>query len=327
MTVTLPNSAAERRDGRLPDAVVVVGATGFIGRNLVERLASCIGRVIPVSTSGAAVCGVPGMRIAELAGAELPADAVLVNAAAYRYDASRFADAQAEILLRNVELYDRVYEICVHKGIHEVRNLSSIAIYPADDAALDDGASLDLNRPPHQGEQMYAWSKRVGEIYAGLFARQYGINTVSFRLTNPYGPHDSTNEEKAHVVPAFVIRALTTSGPFTLRGNPQASRDFIYVDDVCEVVVRSQTWRGVTAFYNLGSGESTTIETLARTVLRLAGHEREIVTEGAATSGVVHRSCDNARLLADFEIDRLTPLELGLTLTIDWYRDVCRRRT
>src|SRR4051812_29557591 len=137
MTATLPDSVAERRGGPLPDAVVVVGATGFIGRNLVERLASRIGRVIPVSTSGTAVCGVPGMRVAELAGAELPADTVLVNAAAYRYDATRFAEAQAEILLRNVELYGRVYEICVHKGIREVRNLSSIAIYPADDAILD----------------------------------------------------------------------------------------------------------------------------------------------------------------------------------------------
>lgn len=309
----------------LPDCVVVVGATGFIGRNLVERLRGEVERILPVSASGAAVAGLPGLRLADLAPIEIGRDAALVNLAAHRYDATRFAAAQSEILLRNVELAGRVCELCATKGIAEIRTAGSIAVYPAGDAAGDDAVPLDLNREPHEGELMYAWSKRIGELYGRLFARQCGINSIAFRLTNPFGPHDSLDAAKAHVVPAFVIRALTTSGPFAVRGNPLASRDFIYVGDVCEVILRSLRVRGRSDAYNLGSGETATIAELARTVLRLVGREPEIVAAGAATSAVAHRRCRNDRVKADFAIDRFTALADGLVPTIAWYRRACRR--
>jgi len=172
---------------------------------------------------------------------------------------------------------------------------------------------------------MYAWSKRIGEIYARLFARKYDINTIAFRLTNPFGPYDSLDETKAHVIPAFIIRALTGSGPFAIRGNPQASRDFIYVGDVCEVLYRSLAVRGQRGQYNLGSGENVTIDRLARTILQLVGREAEIVSTGSSGSAVAERRCRNHRVRADFRIDRFTSLEDGLVPTIEWYRDACRQ--
>jgi nucleoside-diphosphate-sugar epimerase len=215
-----------------------------------------------------------------------------------------------------------VYEFCVHNGITEVRAASSIAVYPANDANFDDAAPLDLNRDPHPGELMYGWSKRIGEVYGRLFAEKNGIHTVAFRLTNPYGPFDSIEENKAHVVPAFVIRALNSTGPFAVRGNPEASRDFIYIDDVCEIFRRSLTWRGRSGTYNLGSGSNVSVRELAQTVLDLTGSKREIVAQGAATSAVAHRHCRIDRLKADFAMDRFVSLAEGLKPTIAWYRDV-----
>ncbi len=309
----------------LPQTVVVVGASGFIGRNLVCRLRGEVACILPVSTSAASVDGIPGLRLGDLATIAIGPDAALVDVAAYRYDAAGFACAQPEILVRNVEIAGQVYELCAKKGITEIRTASSIAVYPAAETEFDDSAPLDLNGDPHDGELMYAWSKRIGEIYAGLFARQYGINTIAFRLTNPFGPHDSLDEAKAHVIPAFIIRALTGSGAFAIRGNPRASRDFIYVGDVCEVIYRSLRVRGRRGTYNLGSGETVTIDRLAQTILRLVGRESEIVVSGPAVSAVAERSCRNDRVRAAFGIERFTSLEDGLIPTIEWYRDACRR--
>jgi nucleoside-diphosphate-sugar epimerase len=150
---------------------------------------------------------------------------------------------------------------------------------------------------------------------------------VAFRLTNPFGPYDSVDEVKAHVVPAFIMRALTTSGPFIVRGNLRASRDFIYVGDVCEILYRSLAWRGSDSVYNLGSGENVTIGDLARHILRLVGSDREIFAAGPAVSAVAHRRCRNERLRAAFGIERFTPLDEGLHVTIDWYGNVCRARS
>jgi nucleoside-diphosphate-sugar epimerase len=325
MTSTRVDPAPLGGHHALPETVVVVGASGFIGRNLVRRLKGEVARILPVSASAVAVDGIPGLRLGDLANVAIGPEAVLVDVAAYRYDAARFAAAQAEILVRNVESAGQVYELCAKKGISEIRTASSIAVYPAAETEFDDGSALDLNSDPHDGELMYAWSKRIGEIYARLFARKYGINSIAFRLTNPFGPDDSLEEAKAHVIPAFIIRALTTQGPFAIRGNPRASRDFIYVGDVCEVIYRSLRVRGQCGQYNLGSGETVTIERLARTVLRLVGRESEIVSAGSDGSTVAERRCRNQRVRADFGIERFTSLEDGLVPTIEWYRDACRQ--
>jgi nucleoside-diphosphate-sugar epimerase len=303
------------------ETVIIMGASGFIGRNLVRTLKPHVTRLLPVSVSGADIEGLSGHAFAELETLKVAPDSIVINVAAYRYDAANFAAGQTDILLRNVEIAGKVYEFCVRNGITEVRAASSIAVYPANDANFDDATPLDLNRDPHLGELMYGWSKRIAEVYGRLFMEKNSINTVAFRLTNPYGPFDSVEENKAHVVPAFVIRALTSTGPFTVRGNPQASRDFIYIDDVCEIFRRSLAWRGRSGAYNLGSGSNVSVRELAQTVLDLTGSKREIVAQGAATSAVAHRHCRIDRLKADFGMDRFFSLAEGLKPTIAWYRD------
>jgi nucleoside-diphosphate-sugar epimerase len=303
------------------ETVIIMGASGFIGRNLARALKPHVTRLVPVSVSGADVEGLSGHAFAELETLKIMPDSIVINVAAYRYDAANFDAGQTEILLRNVEITGKVYEFCVRNGITEVRAASSIAVYPANDANFDDAAPLDLNRGPHPGELMYGWSKRIAEVYGRLFMEKNSINTVAFRLTNPYGPFDSVEENKAHVVPAFVIRALTSTGPFTVRGNPQASRDFIYIEDVCEIFRRSLAWRGRSGAYNLGSGSNSSVQQLAETVLELTGTKREIVAQGAATSAVTHRNCRIDRLKADFGMTDFVTLAEGLKPTIAWYRD------
>lgn len=313
--------------GPLPETVIVVGASGFIGRNLVRHLKGQVGRILPVSLAGGEVEGIAGLRFAELDRADVGRDTAVVNLAAHRYDAASFAAGQSDIFLRNLEIAARVYEFCARREITEVRSASSIAVYPEGDTVCDDSAPLDLAADPADGELMYGWSKRVGEIAARLFARKCGVHTVAFRLSSPYGPYDSLDPAKAHVVPAFVMRALTTTGPFTVRGDPGASRDFVYVGDVCEIFRRSLAWRGRDEVYNLGSGENVTIGELARHILALVGGDREIVAAGAPVSAVAHRRCPSERLRAAFAVERFTPLGDGLKPTIAWYRDAYAART
>ncbi len=309
----------------MPDTVVIVGATGFVGRNLVRFLKGRAARVLPVSSAGATVEGIAGLTLADLETADLSPDTVLVHLAAIRYDPATFAAMQPAILAGNVELTNHLYRLCADKGIAEMRVASSSAVYPAGEMDFDDAQPLDLNRDPNAGELMYGWSKRIGEIYAHAFHRQKIVNTVSFRLSNPYGPHDTLDQDKAHVATAFVIRALSGAGPFEIRGNPAAIRDFVYVGDVCEVLTRSLAWRGRNEVYNLGSGYDTTIEQLARAVLALAapGRPLDVIGDGG---GIAVRRCLNGRLRTAFAIERFTPLHDGLAPTIDWYRDALARR-
>lgn len=314
----------------LPATVIVTGASGFVGRNLLQRLAGRVDRLIAVSRNGALQTlpsGVTPPQIEPLAFADLATvdpgpDAVVVHLAAPRYDATRFRTEQARLLAENVELAGRVYEFCAHKGIKEVRLASSLAVYDADQVILDDQQPLSIN-DPYDSEMMYGWSKRIAETYARLFAIKYGIHTVTLRLSNPYGPYDARDEASAHVVPAFVIRALTGAGPFMLRGNPAATRDFIFIADVIDVMMRSLSWRERSGVFNLATGRNVTIQHLAETIMRLTGRNWPITAVGTATGDVIHRHCLVDALRQAFNLESpATPLEQGLMATIDWYRDV-----
>jgi nucleoside-diphosphate-sugar epimerase len=301
---------------------IVSGATGFIGRNLTAALQAKGVRVLALvrrkDESLPCEQAVWGKKLDE----KIPADSVFFHLAAYRYDATAFRTSQHDLLKQNTALSMAAYEFCLAHDIKEIRVASSIAVYGQDETLLDDAKPLNLNTMPYASEAMYGWGKRMGEVAAELHREKYGLNTLSFRLSNPYGPLDEQNADKAHVVPAFIIRALTTQGPFPVRGNPKAVRDFVYVDDVVKVLIASLDKKETTAAYNLGSGTSTTIQDLARAILaRTGGTKRDVVAAGQATGDVVAREVSVRRLRNDFGMTDFTPLESGLDKTIAWYKN------
>lgn len=302
-------------------AVVLFGASGFIGRNIVEALAGRLETLIGVTGSGASVPGcdvvVPVHNLAAIPA--LPPETVVINTAAYRYDARSFQAEQSTILTRNVAIANAVYDFCVTRKIAEVRLASSVAVYPAT-AALDDEAPVDLNGWPHAGEAAYAWSKRWAEICAEVHRRQFGIHTLTFRLSNPYGPFDSTDVGAAHVAPAFVIKALAPGETFEILGNPDAERDFVFAGDIARTFVASLDRRGVSEAYNLGYGRTATIRQLAEAALRAAGSTKRIVVASNIASGVNVRRVTATRLRRDFALDPFADLDQGMSATVAWYK-------
>lgn len=313
----------------LPDAVVLFGASGFIGRNIVDALSGKV-NLIGVTGSGTPVPGCD--RIIPAAGLDgmgpLPARTAIIHVAAFRYFASRFGKQQAEILSVNTALTQAVYGFAIARGITEVRVASSSAVYPASWAVLDDTRPLDLNDWPHDGEAAYAWSKRWGEIAADLWKKRAGINTISLRLTNPYGPYDTLDEAEGHVATAFVIRALSDVTEFEVRGDPDAERDFVYAGDVAQAFTASLSLEGVHAAMNCARGETTKVVNLATAAMRAAGKERPLRTNPpppGANPGVKIRRATGGRVRA--EIPGLAPfrdVDAGMRATMEWYRDALR---
>lgn len=306
----------------LPEAVLLFGAGGFIGRNIIDALMGKVGRLIGVTASGKPISGCDLTIGADHLDAipVLPHDAILINVAAARYDPRSFRADQSLILQRNLAILTGVYRFCVDRGIAEVRQASSSAVYPAGLDPQDDDEPLDLTRAPNEGELGYAWSRRMAEIIAETHHRLYGINTQSFRLTNPYGAYDTSDEQCAHLATALVIRVLKEQGPLRLLGNPGAERDFVFAGDVARIFVESCRRRGVNDVMNLAYGEVTTIRQFAETLLDVTGSDKTIEIADTLPTGVNRRRATGRRLRHSFPEIRLRPLTEGLRETILWYR-------
>ena len=307
----------------LTEAVVLFGAGGFVGRNLVDAFAKRVPLIYGVTAGGGAVPGTTQSFVFARRGdiPALPSEAVVVNAAARRYDCSRFAREQSAILAHDSEIATRIYEFCVERRVREVRLASSVAVYPADWDLLDDEVPFDLAAPPHAAEAGYAWSKRWAEIVADLHHRLYGINTLTFRLTNPYGPYDSRDPAAAHVAPAFAIKALDAGPLFEIAGNPEAERDFVYAGDVARVFAASLDRRGAHASCNLARGKTHSIRRLAEAAIAASGVAKTITVSGGADPGVAVRRASAEKLRRLFDLPPFRSLDQGMRATVAWYRD------
>jgi nucleoside-diphosphate-sugar epimerase len=312
----------------LPEAVILFGASGFVGRNIVELLKNHVPQLIAVTND---IKQVPGCNISipisELNSLpSLPSRTVIIHVAAMRYDASSFKVDQSQILNNNVAITNTVYAFAAARSIFEVRQASSAAIYPSFFDVLDDERPFTWNDWPHEGEAAYAWSKRWGEIIAEHYRRNHAIHTLNFRISNPYGPFDTTDIDAAHVATAFAIRALKTGSEFLIRGNPDARRDFVYAGDVAQVFKASLEMSGVHDSMNLGYGNAISVYKLAEAAIAASGIDKKIVVDGASTGGVAVRQMTVAKLKRVFPDLAFKSPHQGFVETMDWYRHAIKAR-
>jgi UDP-glucose 4-epimerase len=195
-------------------------------------------------------------------------------------------------------------------GIRRVVLASSGAIYGDQEAQpLSEGQAPRPASP-------YAVSKLAAEYYIRTIGTLWGIETVSLRIFNAYGPGQRLPPSHPPVVP-YLLRQAMRGGTLVLNGDGSQTRDYLYVDNVVSGLVAAATAPNINGLIiNLGSGQETSVMDLARLVLHVTGSSANIVAN-AKTSGGVIRMCANIAL-AEKRLN-FTPsinLEEGLRLTL-----------
>ncbi len=116
---------------------------------------------------------------------------------------------------------------------------------------------------------IYGIHKLVGEKYYRFYHDAHGLETVSLRIANPYGPRQQMKHSKYGIVNWFIRLALEGK-PLTVYGDGSQKRDYIFVEDVAEALVSAALSRGTTGqVYNLGSGTGTPFMDMVRMVAEL----------------------------------------------------------
>lgn len=168
----------------------------------------------------------------------------------------------------------------------------------------------------------YAVAKLVGEYYCQVFTRSYGLETVSLRYFNVFGPRQDPGSEYSGVISRF-IRALQVGERPVIYGDGEQSRDFTYIANVIDANLRAaQSHAAAGKVINIGNGKSVTINELLNTLKKLCGQPE------AAAEYAPERSGDIRHSLADLsqaaELLGYAPkvgLEEGLQLTLDWWKN------
>ena len=195
-------------------------------------------------------------------------------------------------------------------GVKRVVLASSGAVYgDMGDSTLTESATPNPRSP-------YAVSKLAAEYYVRTIGGLWGIETVSLRIFNAYGPGQHLPPSHPPVVPHYLRQALR-GGTLVAHGDGSQTRDYIYVDDAVSGMVAASTAPNINGLViNIGSGVDTAIKDLVRLVLNVTGSKANVVYNSQTSGGV-------SRMRADLNLakDKLRfipsiKLEEGLRLTL-----------
>jgi UDP-glucose 4-epimerase len=201
-------------------------------------------------------------------------------------------------------------------GVRRVVCASSSSVYGPGEAAA-------AKREDHPAVPIspYATAKLAGEGYARSFNDVYGLETVSLRYFNVFGPRQDPTSQYAAVIPNF-ISALLAGRPPVIFGDGEQSRDFTYVANVVEANVLAMDAPGVAGkLYNVACGERITLNRLADELRDLLGSDVEPIYSPPRPGDIRHSLADLE--LAGTELGYLPSVRLreGLERTIEHFRE------
>lgn len=170
----------------------------------------------------------------------------------------------------------------------------------------------------------YAVSKLATEQYSLAFQQSYGLSTMAFRFFNVYGPRQRAGHVYAAVIPIF-IESLLQGRPLPINGDGHNSRDFTFVDTVCDVLIEAAEKKVSHAEpVNLAFGTNTSLLELVDRIAEISGKEARVAFQAPRPGDVKHSQAANQSLKSLFPEISPVALEEGLRRTMDWFADEYR---
>jgi len=301
--------------------IAVTGGCGFIGSHIVEKLAGNGNEVIVIdnlaSGYAANIDGLSGSIdfikssiVDDLAPCLEGADIIFHLAA--NVSVIRSVEDPEYNNRINVEGTLNLLETARRLDIRRFINSSSCAVYgDAGATPVSETARLEPVSP-------YGRSKAIAEEYCNEYAGKYGLNTVSLRYFNVYGPRQAADSPYSGVIALFIKKALAGE-PVSIYGDGEQSRDFIEVSDIVRANIAAAGLDLSGGAVNIGTGRATTVNELADMIESRTG--RLVRKYAPAREGEIKHSCadiSNAEKMLGFKSG--ISLDLGLKNLIGGFK-------
>jgi GDP-L-fucose synthase len=180
------------------------------------------------------------------------------------------------------------------------------------------------NGYPEETNAPYGVAKKAALVMLDAYKRQYGLNSAYVLPVNLYGPHDNFDLNTSHVIPALIRKCVaaidSNAHHIVCWGTGKVSREFLYVDDAAEGILRAAEVMDDPKPINLGTGMEITIGDLVELIARLTGFDGEIRWDSSKPDGQPRRCLDTRRAAKLLNWRAEVGFEEGLRRTIEWWR-------
>jgi nucleoside-diphosphate-sugar epimerase len=195
-------------------------------------------------------------------------------------------------------------------------------VYAASSAAYGETPTLPkVETMPSEPISPYGVTKLVGEMYAQVFGRAYGLENVSIRYFNVFGPRQDPTSQYSGVLSRFMLAVIEGAAPVVF-GDGEQSRDFTYVDNVVDVSLRACEASGASGkVFNGGTGMRISLNDVLKLLGRITGEAIRAKYERPRAGDILHSQADIDLAVQFLGYRPRVDFEEGLRRTWKWYSD------
>ena len=302
--------------------ILVLGSTGFVGKNLVTRLRKD-GHCVNTAQRSTGV----DLRNYEktLSLLQEVDPEIIYNLASHggsvHYVNSNHADIYHDNVLMALNLYKAVSQH--NKQIKIIQPLSNCT-YPGQCSIQKE--TEWLSGDVHSTVSSFGYAKRSIFYISSCYAKQHNIKTINFLMPNTYGPGDSEDPNHTHALNGMIIRMLKATQEdkkeFIVWGTGKPVREWVYIDDFVEVLVRGLELDSLVYPVNLAQAKGYSIAESALMVKKLSGFRGEIKFDTSYADGDPIKILDNVDFNKKIKNFTFYPHEEGIKNTILYYKNI-----
>jgi len=302
--------------------ILLLGATGFLGSRLALRLEKEGLSFIPASRSLGTDLRDPA-QFAKLFSANLGVD-IVIQAATFIGGIKFGLDHPAEIYHDNTLISTNLFELARKFNVRRIINPVSNCSYPRD-IYPEFKEELWWNGPLDDSVRVYGMVRKMSYVQSVAYHQQYGLETINLIVPNMYGPGDHFEEVRSHALGALVMKIVQAKlghrPSVQIWGSGSPVREWLYVDDCVEAIMRSLPMSYEREPINIGIGMGVSIAELAQMIKREARYTGDLVYDRTKPDGAPYKVMNIDRCKRVFNWHPSTALDEGIKKAVAWYRD------
>ena len=300
--------------------ITVTGGKGFLGKHILKKLAD-------KGCANVSVADLPEYNLVRLEDIRRMYDTqkpdIVIHLAAKVGGIGFNQEKPGELFYDNIMMGVQLIHEAHLRGIEKFVALGTICAYPKFTPVPFKEDDL-WNGYPEETNAPYGLAKKMMLVQSQAYRQQYGFNSIFLLPVNLYGPGDNFDPKSSHVIPALIKKCVdamrNNEDEIVIWGTGSATREFFYVEDAAEAIVKATEEYNSSDPVNIGAGFEISIRDLANLIVELTGFKGKLSWDVTKPDGQPRRMLDTTRAQSAFNFKSQTDFREGLKKTIDWYR-------
>ena len=299
--------------------ILITGGTGFLGRHVHVALLNC-----GLSKNQIHVFGAKEMNFKKWENC-LEATTnkhVVIHLAAKIGGIGLNKEKPAELFYDNALMGIQLMEAARQNGVEKFVTIGTVCAYPKN-APLPFKESTLWDGYPEEVTAPYGMAKKMLLVQGKAYHDQYGFASIFLLPVNLYGPGDHFESHYSHVMPALIKRIvdakLDNTKEIVIWGTGKATREFLYITDAADGIIKATERYNKLDPVNLGSAQEISIKNLVALISKVVGYKGKIKWDTSKPDGAKRRKLDTTKAYKEFGFKAKTNLESGIKKTAQWY--------